>query len=52
MAQEKKLFSRAVNEAAWQLAGDYSDSLPGNITRLALNGDGTLLALVVAEEEE
>lgn len=50
MAQEKKLFSRAVREAAWQLAGDYSDSLPGNITRLALNGDGTLLALVVAEE--
>ena len=45
MAQEKKLFSHTVSGAEWSLAGDYSGSLPGNITRLALNGDGTLLAL-------
>ncbi len=51
MAQDKKLFSRAVSDAEWLPVGDFSDSLPGSITRLALNGDGTLLAMVVAEEQ-
>ncbi len=50
MPSGKKLYAMSVDDAHWLLVGDYSEKLPGDITRLAAHPNGKFLAIVVGEE--
>lgn len=49
MAQDRTLHVWARRPGAWRLVANWSEVLPGPVTRLAMSPRGDLLAIVVAE---
>ena len=49
MAQDRTLHVWARRPGAWRLVANWSEALPGPVTRLAMSPRGDLLAIVVAE---